>query len=33
MPAEPAELFGIALWAMGGGKDWNTATKADLLAA
>jgi len=33
MPAEPAELFGIALWAMGGGKDWNTATKADLAQA
>lgn len=30
MPAEPAEVFGLALWAMGGGKDWNTATKADL---
>ena len=33
LPAEPAELFGIALWAMGGNKDWNTATKADLLQA
>ena len=33
MPAEPAEVFGIALWAMGGGKDWNTATKADLKQA
>jgi spermidine/putrescine transport system substrate-binding protein len=33
MPAEPAEVFGIALWAMGGGKDWNTATKADLQRA
>ena len=33
MPAEPAEVFGIALWAMGGGKDWNTATEADLKQA
>jgi spermidine/putrescine transport system substrate-binding protein len=33
IPAEPAEVFGIALWAMGGGKDWNTATEADLHSA
>jgi spermidine/putrescine transport system substrate-binding protein len=33
MPNEPAEVFGIALWAMGGGKDWNTATEADLKQA
>jgi spermidine/putrescine transport system substrate-binding protein len=32
-PAEPAEIFGIAFWAMGGGKDWNTATEADLKQA